>query len=78
MCAAIRRVTFFVRGHKVKTVTKAQNGRWTLTVRTASLLRGANACRAREFTKASQTKTRTLRITITRCAAQVVQPQFTG
>ena len=75
----IRRVTFFVRGHKVKTVTKAQNGRWTLTVRTSSLRRGANAVTARvEFTKASQTKTRTLRITITRCAAQVVQPQFTG
>ena len=75
----IRRVTFFVRGHKVKTVTKAQNGRWTLTVRTSSLRRGANAVTARvEFTKASQTKARTLRITITRCAAQVVQPQFTG
>ena len=75
----IRRVTFFVRGHKVKTVTKAQNGRWALTVRTASLRRGANAVTARvEFTKGSQTKTRTLRITITRCAAQVVQPQFTG
>ena len=75
----IRRVTFFVRGHKVKTVTKAQNGRWTLTVRTSSLRRGTNAVTARvEFTKASQTKTRTLRITVTRCAAQVVQPQFTG
>ena len=75
----IRRVTFFVRGHKVKTVTKAQNGRWTLTVRTSSLRRGANAVTARvEFTKASQTKTRTLRITIPRCAAPVVQPQFTG
>jgi len=75
----IRRVTFFVRGHKVKTVTKAQNGRWTLTMRTSALRRGANAVTARvEFAKASQTKTRTLRITITRCAAQVVQPQFTG
>ena len=75
----IRRVTFFVRGHKVKTVTKAQNGRWTLTMRTSALRRGANAVTARvEFAKASQTKARTLRITITRCAAQVVQPQFTG
>jgi prealbumin domain-containing protein len=75
----IRRVTFFVRGHKVKTVTKAANGRWTLTLRTSSLRRGANAVTARvEFTTASRTKTRTLRITITRCAARVVQPQFTG
>ena len=69
----IRRVTFFVRGHKVKTVTKAANGRWTLSMRTSSLRRGPNAVTARvEFTTASQTKTRTLRINITRCAAQVV------
>jgi hypothetical protein len=75
----IRRVTFFVRGHKVRTVTKATNGRFTLTVRTSSLRRGANAVTARvEFTKASLTKTRTLRITITPCAAQVARPQFTG
>jgi hypothetical protein len=75
----IRRVTFFVRGHKVKTVTKAANGRWTLSLRTSSLRRGPNAVTARvEFTAASQTKARTLRITITRCAAQVVSPQFTG
>jgi predicted Rdx family selenoprotein len=75
----IRRVTFFVRGHKVKTVTKAANGRWTLSMRTSSLRRGANAVTARvEFTAASRTKTRTLRINITRCAAQVVSPQFTG
>jgi len=75
----IRRVTFFVRGHKVKTVTKAANGRWTLSMRTSSLRRGPNAVTARvEFTAASQTKSRTLRINITRCAAQVVSPQFTG
>ena len=76
----IRRVTFFVRGHKVKTLTKAgKNGRWTLTMRTSSLRRGANAVTARvEFTAASGTKARTMRITITRCAAQVVRPQFTG
>ena len=76
----IRRVTFFVRGKKVKTVTKAdRNGRWTLTMRTSSLRRGANAVTARvEFTAASATRTRNLRISITRCAAQAVQPQFTG
>ncbi len=75
----IRRVTFFVRGHKVKTVTKAANGRWTLSMRTSSLRRGPNAVTARvEFTAASQTKARSLRINITRCAAQVVSPQFTG
>src|SRR4051794_2807325 len=75
----IRRVTFFVRGHKVKTVTKAdRNGRFTLILRTASLRRGANSVTARvEFTAASRTRTRNLRITITRCA-QAVRPQFTG
>jgi hypothetical protein len=76
----IRRVTFLVRGKKLKTVTKADSkGRWTLTLRTSSLRRGANAVVARvEFTAASGTKTRNLRITVTRCAAQAVQPQFTG
>jgi hypothetical protein len=76
----IRRVTFFVRGHKVKTVTKAdRSGRWTLKMRTSSLRRGANAVTARvEFTAASGTRARSLRITVTRCAAQTVQPQFTG
>jgi len=75
----IRRVTFFVRGHKVKTATKADgNGRFTLSLRTASLRRGANGVVARvEFTAASQTQTRNLRITITRCA-QAVRPRFTG
>ena len=72
-------MTFFVRGHKVRTVTKAdRNGRFTLTLRTASLRRGANSVRARvEFTAASHTRTRNLRITVTRCA-RAVRPQFTG
>jgi hypothetical protein len=76
----IRRVTFFVAGKKVTAVTKAdRNGRWTLNIRTGSLRRGTNAVVARvEFTAASRTRTRSLRITITRCAAQAVQPQFTG
>src|SRR3954468_2145814 len=75
----IRRVTFFVRGHKVRTVTKADgNGRFTLTLRTASLRRGANSVTARvEFTAASQTRTRNLRIRTPRCA-QAVRPQFPG
>jgi hypothetical protein len=76
----IRRVTFLVRGKAVKTLTKADSrGRWTLTLRTSSLRRGANSVVARvQFTTASQTRTRTLRISITRCAAQQVRPQFTG
>jgi hypothetical protein len=31
-----------------------------------------------EFTGASRTRARTLRIAITRCAARAVRPQFTG
>jgi hypothetical protein len=76
----IRRVTFFVAGKRVKTVTTADSrGRFTLTLRTASLRRGATPVVAQvQFTTASRTKTRSLRITITRCAAQVVRPHFTG
>ena len=76
----IRRVTFLVGGKKVKTMTKAdRNGRFVLKLRTSSLRRGANAVVARvEFNAASGTRTRSLRITITRCAAQAAQPKFTG
>jgi hypothetical protein len=76
----IRRVTFFVGGKRVKTVTKADSrGRWTLKLRTRSLRQGANRVVARvQFTTASQTRTRTLRVTITRCAARQVTPKFTG
>jgi hypothetical protein len=76
----IRRVTFFVDGRRVRTVTRADSrGRWTLELRTSQLRRGANRVNARvEFSTASQTRTRTLRLNITRCAAQVVRPQFTG
>jgi hypothetical protein len=76
----IRRVTFLVGGKAVKTVTKADSrGRWTLTLRTASLRRGANSVVARvQFTTASETRTRDLRISITRCAARQVRPQLTG
>jgi hypothetical protein len=76
----IRRVTFFVGGKRVKTVTKADSrGRWTVSVRTSSLRSGANRVVARvQFTTASQTRTRDLRVTITRCAARQVRPQFTG
>jgi hypothetical protein len=75
----IRRVTFFVRGHKVRTVTKAdRNGRFTIALRTSSLRRGTNIVLARvEFTAASRTRTRNLRITVTRCA-HTVRPRFTG
>jgi hypothetical protein len=75
----IRRVTFLVDGRRVRTVAKAgHDGRFTLTLRTASLRRGTTGVAARvEFTAASQTPTRTLRLTITRCA-RVVQPRFAG
>src|SRR4051812_13998653 len=75
----IRRVTFFVRGHKVKTVTKADsNGRFTLTLRTASLPRGANSVPARVgFPAPSQTGARNLPIPIPGCP-QALGPQFPG
>ncbi|MEY2532599.1 MAG: hypothetical protein QOF29_509 [bacterium] len=76
----IRRVTFLVDGRRVRTVTRADSrGRWALSLRTSQLRRGANRVTARvEFSAAGQARTRTLRLNITRCAAQVVRPQFTG
>lgn len=76
----IRRVTFYVGGRKVRTVSRADaRGRWTLSLPTANLRLGLTQVDARvEFVTASQTRTRTLRVGITRCAARVVRPQFTG
>jgi hypothetical protein len=73
-------VTFFVGSKRIRAVTKAdRNGRWTVSLRTSTLRRGVSPIRARvRFTTASQTRTRTLRITVRTCSARVVRPQFTG
>jgi hypothetical protein len=76
----IRRVTFFVNGKKVQTLTKPNAGtQYRYRARTTSLKFGTYKVRARvEFVTASGTKAKDLRLTYSRCKPRVVKPQFTG
>jgi hypothetical protein len=76
----IAKVTFFVDGKKRKTITATAGQRaFQFKVRPNALGRGVHRVTARvEFATASQTATRTLRLSFQRCARQVVTPRFTG
>jgi Bacterial Ig domain len=76
----ISKVTFYVDGRKVKTLTKPnKGGKWALTVNMRQIAYGSHRVQAKvEFTKSSGTKTKTLRLSFNRCGANSVRPQFTG
>jgi uncharacterized repeat protein (TIGR01451 family) len=76
----IAKVTFYVDGSKRATI-KARTGQRTFKykVRPNGLGRGVHRVTARvQFVAASETKSRTLRLSFQRCARQVVTPRFTG
>ena len=77
----IARVTFFVDGKRFKRIT-APNGegaRFTVSINPRGRGFGVHRVTARvEFAAASQTSTRTLRLSFQRCKRQVVKPRFTG
>ncbi len=76
----IRKVTFKINGKTVKTLTKPNNGsRYTLKTRTKRLKVGSYKVTATvQFTTASGTKAKTLRLQFSRCTPRSVRPQFTG
>jgi hypothetical protein len=76
----IVKVTFYVDGKKVRTLTKANhNGRWVLPMNVKRFAFGTHRVRVVvQFAKSSQTKAKTLRLSFNRCRAAVVRPQFTG
>jgi hypothetical protein len=76
----IVKVTFYVDGKKVKTLTKAnRNGRWVLPMNVKRFAFGTHRVRVTvQFAKSSQTKAKTLRLSFNRCHSAVVKPQFTG
>lgn len=76
----IRRVVFYLNGKKVQTLTRPNLGnRFALPVRPNTLRRGTHRVLAvTYFTNASGTRSRTLRVTFSRCARRAVQPRFTG
>ena len=77
----IARVTFFVDGKRFKRIS-APNGegsRFTVSINPRGRGFGVHRVTARvEFAAASQTQTRTLRLSFQRCRKQVVKPRFTG
>jgi hypothetical protein len=77
----IVKVTFYVDGRKVKTLTKAngKGGAWKLPLNIKRLAYGTHRVRATvQFAKSSQTKVKTLRFSFDRCHAAAAQPKFTG
>jgi hypothetical protein len=76
----IVKVTFYVDGRKVKTLTRAnRNGKWVLPMDVKRFAFGSHSVRVTvQFAKSSQTKARTLRLSFNRCHPAVVKPQFTG
>ena len=76
----IVKVTFYVDGKKVKTLTEPnRNGRWVLPMNVKRFAFGTHRVRVTvQFAKSSQTKAKTLRLSFNRCHSAVVKPQFTG
>jgi hypothetical protein len=77
----ISRVTFFVDGKRFKRLTAptGEGSRFTVRINPKGRGFGVHRVTARvEFVEASQTKTRTLRLSFQRCKKQVVKPRFTG
>jgi hypothetical protein len=77
----IARVTFYVRGRRVKTLERPnRGGKWVLSTRVHGLPKhGPYRVRARvEFTASSQTKPKTLRMLVSRCRSGASRPTFTG
>jgi hypothetical protein len=76
----IRRVTFYLDGKKIKSLTKPNIGRlYRIAVRPKALKRGSHRIVAKTtFTTASGTPGRSLRVVFQRCARAAGAPQFTG
>jgi hypothetical protein len=77
----IAKVTFYVDNKKVKTLTHANKsgGRWVLPMNVRRFAFGTHRVTVRiQFTRSSQTKSRTLRMSFSRCRPSVVRPKFTG
>jgi hypothetical protein len=77
----IVKVTFYVDGHKVKTLTKpnAKGGAFKLPVNVRKLSYGAHRVMAKvQFAKSSATKAKTLRLSFSHCSGAAAQPKFTG
>jgi hypothetical protein len=78
---SIVKVTFYVDNKKVKTLTQPNKsgGRWVLPMNVKRFAFGSHRVQARiQFARSSQTESRTLRMSFTRCHPANVTPKFTG
>jgi hypothetical protein len=74
----IRRVTFYVNGRLVRTMS-ARKTRYALTVSPTAARNGVIRISARvQFVASSGKRAQTLRMTALRCAQGAIRPQFTG
>jgi uncharacterized repeat protein (TIGR01451 family) len=76
----ITKVTFYVDGKKVKTVSRPDSkGRWSLAINPKKYAFGSHKVRVTvQFAADSGTKTKTLRLSFNRCRPAIVKPKFTG
>jgi hypothetical protein len=77
----IVKVTFYVDNKKVKTLTQPNKsgGRWVLPMNVKRFAFGSHRVQARiQFARSSQTRSRTLRMSFSRCHPADVTPKFTG
>jgi hypothetical protein len=77
----IVKVTFYVDNKKVKTLTQPNKsgGRWVLPMNVKRFAFGSHRVQVRiQFARSSQTRSRTLRMSFTRCHPANVTPKFTG
>ncbi len=77
---AIKQVTFYVNGKKVKTLTKANSGKnFQVLFTTKSLKYGTYKVQAKVQFKANAVpSSRTLNLQFSRCRPRVIKPKFTG
>jgi hypothetical protein len=76
----IVKVTFYLDGKRVKTLTKPNKGSgWILPLNVRHMAYGSHRVQAKvQFAKSSATKIKTMRMSFSRCRAAAAQPQFTG
>jgi uncharacterized repeat protein (TIGR01451 family) len=76
----IAKVVFYVDGKKVKTVTHPDaNGRWSLRIVPNRLRYGSHKVTVKvTFVANTKAKSKTLKLSFTRCHAAILKPKFTG
>jgi hypothetical protein len=78
--AGVRRVTFYLDGHKLKTMSakNVRQGKFSISINGAKLRVGVHRVAAKIQMTSGTSGLITRRLTILRCASAAVVPKFTG